>query len=463
MENVAKSFGDKVNIEVEDAGKEVASLPAPEPIEDVHLFTIPEQNNIIRRIDRRLVVTIGVLYCVSLLDRNNMSAASIAGMKTELVLTGLRYNTANLVFFIPYILFQAPATIILRKVGPRLYLGSIVVAWGGVMVAMGFVQDHNQLIAMRTLLGLFEAGFFPSCVYLLSTWYTRYEVGKRYSVFYLLGCLASGFSGILAYGLMQMNGRQNLSGWRWIFIVEGALTIGLGIMGYLLIVDFPDSRRKTWRFLNQEECDWIIDRIRHDRGDVDIPTFKIGRFLLSGLDWKVWAYALIFFNTAAITYALSYTLPILLIDNMGFSIAQAQCLVAPPYVFAGLVMYGTAWVGDKFHLRGPIIIFNMILCLIGLPILGWANSAPIRYLGVFFVTAGGNSNIPAAMAFQANNIRGQWKRAFCSATLVGFLFSIVLVLLCDLDFYWLNRQAEKRGKVLERHEENASAEFRYTY
>jgi MFS family permease len=104
---------------------------------------------------------------------------------------------------------------------------------------------------------------------------------------------------------------------------------------------------------------------------------------------------------------------------MGFSTGEAQCLVAPPYAFAAIVMYGCGWLGDKRKIRGPIIVFNMILCLIGLPIMGFAKSPAVRYFGVFLTTAGANSNVPATMSYQANNIRGQWKRAFCSATLVG--------------------------------------------
>lgn len=83
-------------------------------------------------------------------------------------------------------------------------------------------------------------------------------------------------------------------------------------------------------------------------------------------------------------------------------------------------MYATGWAGDRYKIRGPIIVFNMLLCLIGLPIMGFHKKASVQYFGVFLTTAGANSNIPAAMSYQANNIRGQWKRAFCSATLVGF-------------------------------------------
>src|SRR5690242_10830394 len=100
---------------------------------------------------------------------------------------------------------------------------------------------------------------------------------------------------------------------------------------------------------------------------------------------------------------------------MGFTTGEAQCLIAPPYAFAAIIMYGCGWLGDKKKIRGPIIIFNMILCLVGLPIMGFAKSPAVRYFGVFLTTAGANSNVPATMSYQANNIRGQWKRAFCSA------------------------------------------------
>ncbi|RFU80817.1 phthalate transporter [Trichoderma arundinaceum] len=458
-------------------------------------FTPTEQRSIIRRIDRRLVITVGAMYCVSLMDRTNMSAANIAGMSVELNLINNRYNIANLVFFTTYIVFQPPSTILIRKIGPRLHLAFITLLWGAVMIGMGFVKNFEQLAAMRTVLGVLEAGFFPSCVYLLSTWYTRYEVGKRYSMFYLLGCVASAFAGILAYGLMQLNGRENLTGWRWIFIIEGTLTCALGVAGYWLLVDFPDSPRLTWNFLGQREREWIVHRIQKDRGDTKVPPFNFKKFLGGGADWKIWAYAMIFFNTTTITYALAYTLPLILVQSMKFSIGESQCLIAPPYAFAGIVMFSAAWVGDKLRLRGPIIIFNMILCLIGLPIMGWAAAPGVRYFGIFLVTAGANSNIPSVMSFQANNVRGQWKRAFCSATLVGFggiggiagslvfrqedavtgykpgmyaciacaLLNIVLVVVCDLNFWRQNKKADSQGIALEAHDEDASSDFRYTY
>ncbi len=114
------------------------------------------------------------------------------------------------------------------------------------------------------------------------------------------------------------------------------------------------------------------------------------------------------------------TLAVSLRQGMGFSVAASQCLVAPPYAFAAILMYTMGWISDRFHMRGPIVVFNAVLMLIGLPITGFAKGNGARYFGIFLMTGGANGNIPAVMTYQANNIRGQWKRAFCSATLVGF-------------------------------------------
>ena len=164
-----------------------------------------------------------------------------------------------LVFFPTYVIFQPPATVLTRKLGPRKFLASICLLWGAIEIVsifhrltaddrltlvqgFGFVHKWTELLGLRVLLGILESGLYPSIVYLLATWYSRckfrYEmrlmmnltvcsddVGKRYSAFYVIGCLASAFGGILAYGLMQMDGLAGKSGWRWIFMIEGVVSL----------------------------------------------------------------------------------------------------------------------------------------------------------------------------------------------------------------------------------------------
>lgn len=373
----------------------------------------------------------------------------MAGMAVDLKLIGFRYSTIVLVFFISYVALQPPATVVLRKVGPRIFLPLITFLWGATMVTFGFVKVWTTMIPLRVVLGIFEAGFFPGCAYLLSCWYPRYEQQKRYAVFYLIGSLSSAFSGILGYGFYHMNGlgdlgpeygqhygptktnptaksgiMEGIAGWRWIFIMQGLITIVVAGIGAITIADFPEKAAKKSKsfalsFLTQREADFVVARIEKDRHDAIAEPFHLGTYLRCALDLKIWGFACMFGLTTTSTYAIAYFLPIILQSSMGFSVRDAQCLIAPPYVVAALWMFACAWYGDKHHIRGPIVIINAALGVIGLPILGFCEHAGLRYFGVFLATTSANANVPAILSFQSNNIRGQWKRALSSATLVG--------------------------------------------
>ncbi|KAL4995732.1 major facilitator superfamily domain-containing protein [Aspergillus recurvatus] len=464
--------------------------PATYHDETLSQFTPQERKRLIRRIDLRLVVTLGCLYCISLLDRTNLGAASVAGMQPDLNMNASNngYSITSLVFFITYTIFQIPATVIIRKVGPRIFLSAIVLLWGAVMIGFGFVPSWPAMAGLRVILGALEAGFYPGCVYLLSTWYPRYELQKRNAAFYLIGSTASGFGGILAYGLMQMNGTGGLAGWRWIFVIEGILTCVLGLGSYIILVDFPEQSPKSWNFLNESEAAYIVASIENDRSDVYAEPFTLKGYLRNTKDSKVWLYAILYMLTTTNTYSIAYFLPIILQDSMGFSVVKAQCLVAPPYVAAAMVMYLQGVFADKWRIRGPIVAINAAMGLLGLGLLGYLNSPAPRYFGVFLATIGGNANCPALVSWQSNNIRGQWKRALTSATLIGggsiggilgttvfraqdapnyrpgllttMLANAVMVLIVGvltLKFYRANKRVDAGGKSIE-----GLAGFKYT-
>ena len=141
---------------------EDVSSTASEDLNHDEIYPLAEQRKIIRRVDRRLVVMCGVMYCISLMDRTNLSAAAIAGMTKELEMeTGFLYNIVALVFFVTYTLCQPPATVLTRKIGPRMFLSTITLLWGSIMIAFGFVKNWAQLAGLRVLLGVLEAGYFP--------------------------------------------------------------------------------------------------------------------------------------------------------------------------------------------------------------------------------------------------------------------------------------------------------------
>lgn len=199
----------------------------------------------------------------------------------------------------------------------------------------------------------------------------------------------------------------------------------MGIVGFYFLVGFPDTPIEPTRsffgrsFLTENEQRWILRRLKEDRDDVTLEPFNFRKWAAAGADLKVWAFGMIFFCGATISYSISYYLPIILRDNLGFSLAASQCLVAPPYVGAALLMYGTAWFGDRYKLRAPVLVLCALISLAGVvlmvrcPILvrvtedqadlvlqGYAGTAGLRLFGVFLVVAGVNSTLPAVMAYQ---------------------------------------------------------------
>ncbi|KAJ5898430.1 hypothetical protein N7504_008718 [Penicillium tannophilum] len=453
--------------------------PMLENIDDDPVFSYAEQRKIIRRVDLRLVLMLGALHCVCLIDRGNIGAAKLAGMSTELHLIGNRYSVIAVSFFPPYICLQALGPILIRKIGPVNYLSAVCLIWGAVMLSAGFVKTWTQMVGIRVIIGALEAGFFPASVYLISTWYTRYDLQKRYAIFYFLGCVASACTGILSYGITFMNGLGGLTAWRWIFIIQGLITCIIAVIGWFVLIDFPDRMKTSARkFLSDSEYDFIMRRIGKDRADTVLEPFNLRKYFAAGLDINIWAFGFIHFSSTTTAYAISYFLPTIYADGMGFSEGVSLCLFAPPFAAAGVLMYVTSWAGDRYHIRAPILIFNALITIIGLPLLGFTEGNASRMVGAFLTTMGCNSNIPAAMAYQANNIRGQWKRAFASAIFVGLGASggmtgslvfrsqdapnyrlgiltclglscliIVLVFLLSVRFYYANRKVD-RGELV---------------
>lgn len=369
----------------------------------------------IRRVDLRLLPILGALYAFSLIDRSNLSLARVVGAEVELQLNvGERYSITTLLFFIPYILLEIPANMVMRRVGPRWWLGSIAFVWGSTMTAMGFVKDWKALAGCRVVLGACEAGFFPGCVYLISTWYIREEVQTRLALFYLLSVLVGGFTPIFAYGVSLIGKAAGLYAWRWIFIISGLATVFFALISYLLIVDFPDKAT----FLDAKQVELIRERVEYDRGDAMPEQLTFSKCLTYARDLKIWAFAFLFMATTIPSYAMSFFLPVIL-AGMGDDIEKSQLLAAPPY--AASVVFGIAisWWADRTKARGPFIIGQSLVTIIGLAMTAFAAGNGPRYAGTFLTLCGISANIPAILAFQSNNVVGQAKKSFASAMVIG--------------------------------------------
>ncbi|KAL2831012.1 major facilitator superfamily domain-containing protein [Aspergillus pseudoustus] len=406
-----------------------------------------EQAALRRKIDLRVTSILGLFYLVGQIDRNNLGNANIAGMSVDLNLNGPRFSVVVLIMFITYVAFQPVAVVLVRKVGARVFFTSIAMLWGMTEISLGMIRHWYDLIPLRLLLGAFEAGVFPAALYIMSCWYTRYRLQQRIALFYFIGTIASAFTGILAYGVSQMDGlgsgptwwgalsdtaesnthehEAGIAGWRWIFIMFGVITIAVAAICSIFIVDFPEvemERKSSWAkisFLTPREARFVVAEIEADRSDTYAEEFRLRLYLQHLGDAKLWTYAVLFLLTTTTNYAVVYFLPIILREGLGFSVAAAQCLTAPPYILACFWMMILGRLSDRLRLRSPFLIFNNSCCIIGLALLGFTEHTPSRLIGAFLTTAAGSANLPSALAWQANNIRGQWKRALASALSIG--------------------------------------------
>ncbi|KAN0065599.1 hypothetical protein ACQY0O_000722 [Thecaphora frezii] len=442
-------------------------------------FDEKEVKRVRSKIDKRLLPILGALYAISLIDRTNLSVARIAGAEKDLHLgVGQNYTIATLIFFVPYIIFEMPSNLLLRKIGPARQLSAIVLLWGAVMVGQGFVQDWKQLSVTRFLTGLLEAGFFPACVLLVSVFYVRRESQVRMSAFYLVSVGISGFSNILAYAIAKMDGLAGHAGWRWIFIMEGIITMVLGVIAYFLIIDFPEKAVEKG-FLTPDERDLILTRIQRDRGDAENDPMTKAKFFKHITDIKPWIYGIMFMNTTLATYAYAFFLPVIL-RGMGYSVRDTFLLGAAPYVVAMVLAFGFALLSDRLFVRTPIIVAQCLLTITGLAMLFATKSPKVQLAGTFLGVSGANGNVPAILNFSQNNIVGQSKRLVVSVIVVSFggiggifastvyqskdaplyrpglyaslacqSFNVVAATLFALYFSWANKQVRAGKKVID--------------
>jgi len=371
---------------------------------------------VIRRVDWRTLPLLGLLYSIALIDRTNLAVARISGMDSDLKLrVGERYSIASMIYFPPYIILQLPSNIMLRWLGAQMWMTICVVGWGAAQIGMAFVPNWGLLCLTRVLLGIFEAGFFPALAFIVQTWYKREEVQKRIAGFYLISIIFGGFSAILAYAFQLLKGKGDLNGWQWIFLIEGIVTVVLGIATWFFIPDFPDKNR----FLNADDTKMIMDRVEADRADSIPDPMNITVIIKHFKDPLLWGFALMFMASTMPAYAIGFFITTLLI-GMGFNLKEALLLVAPPYIAAAMSCFFFAWLSDKTRMRAPWLAAQNIIVIIGLMVCAYAKQNGARYFGIFFINMGASGCVPGVIAYNANNITSHSKRSVSTAIVIAF-------------------------------------------
>ncbi|KAJ5156602.1 hypothetical protein N7492_009405 [Penicillium capsulatum] len=383
-------------------------------------FTPEQRKKVLRKVDKRLVPMLSVLYLVSHLDRANIGNAKIAGLTEDLGLTGIQYNIALSLFFIPYILLEVPSNMLLKNFSrPSVYLGILIVCWGIIMTLTGVVKSFGGLLAVRILLGVFEAGFFPGAVYLCSFWYMPRDLATRIAVFYCASALSGAFSGLLAAGIAKMDGIGGYEGWRWIFFLEGLATVVLGALCFFLLIDSP---RFSGKWLNQDEIRYLeLQHFIKDGGEFNDERKKTSWKDISAvlLNWRMYLLAYILLCQSACSYGTKFTLPTIT-KGMGFQDTNAQLMTVPPYVAGAISAIFFSVLSDRFYWRMPFVAIPLLLIVLGYSIILGLKGDLQAHIGpgffaIILTCIGIYPTHPATTSWTMNNLAPSNRRAIGSA------------------------------------------------
>ncbi|KAI9248552.1 major facilitator superfamily domain-containing protein [Phascolomyces articulosus] len=380
------------------------------PSENRTIPTDKEIRQLTWKRDIRIIPLVFLFYLCSFLDRVNIGNAKLAGLTQDINMSEDEYNGALSIFFVGYILFEVPSNMMVNKVGPRLWIAVIQLVWGVIMMSMA------------------AAGLVPAILFYLSIWYTRREQAKRIAIFFCCLAASGAVGGLLAFGIVRLDGVQNLAGWQWIFILEAIPTLVLSIVCYFALPDFPE----TTPFLNEHERGVLLDILKADAGPVSDKGSNISwdQFRVSFRDWLLYGYCIIALGVIVDIYSVGMFLPSI-IYGMGFQALTAQAMTVPPYIIAGIFTVLNGFSASKREERGIHAIIPLLFAMLGFILLMALNddkkNLPGLYFAAILITTGSFSAYGAIGPWFTNNFSGRTKRSVAVAfiTCVGNVGGVI--------------------------------------
>lgn len=321
----------------------------------------------IKRLNIKLIPFLMLLYMVAYIDKSNISVAALQ-MNAELGLTAQMYGIGVGLFFLTYILLEVPSSVILTRVGARRWIARIMITWGIVAAGMSLVQSANQLYGMRLLLGAAEAGFTPGIIYYLSQWYPRSDRAKAMSFFYIGAALASVIGLPLSGAFLHLDGYFGISGWRWLFLLEG---IPAAVLGVVVLRYLPDSPAHT-DWLEPDQKAWLSRTIAAEQART--PVAHHAGWQTAFRSRQVWLLSAFWLLQAFGTIGVTLFLPLIVKSVSGQASFTVSVLSALPFLCACVFMYFNGTHSDRHGERG------------------WHLGLPLMIAGVLLATAVATSN-----------------------------------------------------------------------
>ncbi|HEY5347780.1 MAG TPA: MFS transporter [Rhizomicrobium sp.] len=290
---------------------------------------------IFRKAAWRLLPFMFLCFVVSFLDRVNVGFAALT-MNHDLGFSYEVYSLGAGIFFLGYFLFEIPSNLILERVGARRWMSRIMLTWGLVSMMTMFARGPVSFYALRFLLGLAEAGFYPGMILYLTYWFPGSTRARYIAYFFAAVPFANMIGGPISTQVLGMNGIWHLHGWQWLFLLEGIPSLILGVAILFLLPDRPASA--AW--LNAEEKKIVQDRLAQE------PVGEVHGFFEMLRDPRVWMLIVPALGIVIALYGINYWLPLML-KGMGFSISQIGPLTTLPYICALIAMVLLSFSSDR--------------------------------------------------------------------------------------------------------------------
>ncbi|KAJ5408356.1 hypothetical protein N7509_002239 [Penicillium cosmopolitanum] len=369
-----------------------------------------------KKVDFWVLPLLCLMYFFDCMDRSNLANAKTDGIDDDLNFKGNDYSLIILIFYIPFGLFNLPWNLLIKRYSGRWTLSTMSVVWGILALCQCAAKDFGSLLAIRVILGVFEAGFFAGATYYLTTFYTRGEMGFRLAIIQSFAVLASAFSGLISFGVFQINS-PTVHGWQWLFIIEGSMTLLTGLVGFAIL---PDSPHTAW-FLNDREKEAARARLLRDSSSEVDTGFNLKDCFRSWNDWKFPIWCMITF-TYPVAYATAMNFFPLIVQRLGFSVIKTNLWTVAPNLVGTVVLLCVAKSSDYFRERTFHIVFSLSLSLVGMVMLAAIDvleNKGVAYFACFLMAAG--AYIPSSLvhAWHNNNNVHENSRAANTGFFVG--------------------------------------------
>ncbi|KAF4161885.1 hypothetical protein CNMCM6936_002899 [Aspergillus lentulus] len=403
---------------------------APGVVEDVvRVVDHKAERALCRRFDLRLLPVLAVMYLFNALDKGNLGNAETDGMSKDLNFKSNEYNLLLSIFFIPYVIFAPPGAMLGKRYSPARVLPILMFCFGSFTLLSASTKNFGGIFALRWFLGMCEAPFFPLVIYYLTTFYRRGELARRLAIFYAASNIANAFSGLIAFGVFQIEG-SSIPNWRYLFIIEGGATVLFSIFAFWYL---PRSVAEA-KFLSEDEKALAFHRIQVDSSAVVNDKFRFRDALVIFKHPTTYAFLCIEICLGVPIQGVALFLP-QIVQRLGYSTVKTNLYTVAPNVTGAVMLLLLAFSSDAARLRSPFIVLGFLLTFTGFIIYASIDDvqAQIRlaYFATFMMTWGTSAPSVLLSTWYNNNVADEGRRVLLTsigvplANLMGLVSSNV--------------------------------------